>query len=334
MKKGTTQTSVKSISSRSKERRNAIKRVTESHFQRGIGYFLKDDFSNALHWCLLAARHHHPEAEWVVGHLLLIGDGCHKDPSKAVQYLTQASKKGVAYAKYELASCYYLGEGVQRDVQTFINLVKAAAKKGVPAAAEALAQAYRDGEGLKRNYKMAVKWFLVAAEHDLPESMYCLYVRYKLGQGVQQDMKEAVNWLIKAANAGHAVSQRVLGELYYYGDQGLPEDKYLALDYCLKSAQQGDAEGAYCTALAYLDGVVVDKNEESAKYWLRKAAAQDYTDAQLALSRALLREKTETAYKEALELLTRGAALGNSDCKYGLELLHQMRQQGISWYDI
>lgn len=155
MSKKTPQTSVKnSSSSHSKEQK---KRLSESHFQRAVDYFLADGFPNAYFWGNLAARLHHPEAEWLVGHLLLRGDGCQKNIPKAVHYLTKASKKGAAYAQYELASCFYLGEGVQKNVSTFIRLIKLAAKKGVSAAAEALAQAYRDGEGVKRNYKLAVK---------------------------------------------------------------------------------------------------------------------------------------------------------------------------------
>lgn len=335
MKINPTLTPVKySSSSRAKEHMNAKKR-SESHFQRAIDYFLADDFTNAYLWSVRATRLHHPEAEWLVGHLLLRGDGCKKDISNAVQYLTKASKKGVAYAHYELASCFYLGEGVQRNVSTFIKLIKLAAKKGVPAAAESLALAYRDGEGVKRNYKLAVKWFLVAAEKGLPESMYCLYVRYKMGQGVYQNMSEAMRWLIKAANAGHAISQRILGESYYYGDHGLPEDKRLAFEYCFKSAQQNDAEAAYCVALCYIDGDGgVCKSLYAAKYWLKRAANQDYAAAQLALARMLLREKSKTAFQQATVWLKRGADLGNSDCKYGLELLQQMQDQGISWFAV
>ncbi len=328
-KKNPTQTSVKnSSSSRLKQR------VSESYYHRAVDYFLADDFRNAYYWANLATRLHHPEAEWLVGHLLFRGDGCQKDISKAVQYLRKASRKGMAYAKYELGACYYLGEGVQRDVSTFIKLIKGAAKKGVPAAAEALAQALRDGEGIQKNYKLAVKWFHVAAEKGLPESMYCLYVRYSLGQGVNRNMSKATDWLIKAANAGHAISQRILGEAYYYGDLGLQEDKSLAFEWCMKAAQQNDAEGCYCAGLSYLNGDGVEANPKMAQHWLRVAARQNYSDAQLDLARTLLREKTETSFKEATEWLTRGAALGNSDCQKGLDLIEQMQKLGISYLDI
>lgn len=328
-KKNPTQTSVKnSSSSRLKQR------VSESYYHRAVDYFLADDFRNAYYWANLATRFHHPEAEWLVGYLLLRGDGCQKDISKAVQYLRKASRKGVAYAKYELGACYYLGEGVQRDVSTFIKLIKGAAKRGVPAAAETLAMALRDGEGVQKNYKLAVKWFHVAAEKGLPESMYSLYVRYKLGQGVVQNMSEAMEWLIKGAEAGHAICQRVLGEAYYHGDGGLDVDKLLAFDWCMKAAQQGETEAAYCVGLSYLNGDGAVKNNEEAIRWLRVAAQADYSDGQLDLARALLREKTETSFKEATEWLTRGAALGNSDCQKGLDLIEQMQKLGISYLDI
>lgn len=315
-KKNPTKTSVKnSSSSRLKQR------VSESYYHRAVDYFLADDFRNAYYWANLATRFHHPEAEWLVGHLLLSGDGCQKNISKAVHHLTKASRKGVAFAKYELGSCYYLGEGVQRDVSTFIKLIKGAAKKGVPAAAEALAQAYRDGEGIQKNYKLAVKWFHVAAENGLPESMYCLYVRYSLGQGVDRNMSEAMEWLIKGAEAGHAICQRVLGEAYYHGDGGLDVDKLLAFEWCMKAAQQGDAEANYCVGLNYLNGDGVEANPKMAQHWLRVAARQNYSDAQLDLARSLFRENTKSSCEEGLTWLRRAANLKNAEAQLGLGMM-------------
>lgn len=107
----------------------------------------------------------------------------------------------------------------------------------------------------------------------------------------------------------------------------------MAFVWCELAAQQNDGEAAYCIALNYMNGEVVEKDEKKAIYWLRVGASHNYSPAQLDLARALLREKTEIAYKEAIDWLTRGTALGNSECKYGLELLKQMREQGISWFE-
>lgn len=89
MKKAPTQTLVKNTcNSRAKDHMNTKKRLSESHFQRAIDYFLADDFTNAYLWSVRATRLHHPEAEWLVGHLLLRGDGCQKHISNAVHYFT------------------------------------------------------------------------------------------------------------------------------------------------------------------------------------------------------------------------------------------------------
>lgn len=212
-------------------------------------------------------------------------------------------------AMFLLATKYYYGDGVAQDAVRAVEYLKRSAELGDIESAQLLAIAYRDGEGIKQDYEKCVKWFLVAANAGLTDSMYSLFLRYKNGQGVQQSINQAMNWLIRASNAGHSISQRILGECYYYGDNGLPEDKRLAYEYCLQSAQQGDAEGCYRTGLAFLDGVVVERNLEQAKYFLRKASYQNFTEAQLTLSRVLLREKTETSFKEVADWLTRGAAL-------------------------
>lgn len=245
-----------------------------------------------------------------------------------------AEDKHNSAAMFFLASKYYYGDGVVQNTMRAIEYLKHSAEMGFSESAQLLAIAYRDGEGIKQDYEESVKWFLIAANAGLTDSMYSLYLRYKLGQGVQQSISDAMSWLIKAADAGHAVSQRILSENYYYGDNGLPEDKSLAFQYALKAAKQNDAEAAYCVALSYIDGDVVDKNLRTAKYWLEIASNQNYVDAQLDLARMLLREKTETSFKEAIEWLTRGAALGNSECQYGLKLLTEMQRQGISLVDL
>lgn len=313
--------------------------LTAAWFLRGADFYLKGEYETAFSLFSLCARHQNPDGEWIIGHMLMVGEGCCQDPTSAVKYLRRACRKGIAFAMYDLAMLYYAGEGVRRNIAAFAKYIHAAADKGHAGAAEMLACAYRDGEGFIQDFEEAVKWFTIAAENGQVDSMYSLYLRYKLGEGVDRNMSEAMEWLIKGAEAGHAICQRVLGEAYYHGDGGLDVDKLLAFEWCMKAAQQGDAEASYCVGLSYLNGDGVERNDEDAIKWLLAAAEKDYTDAQLDLSRALFRKG---ALCESRRWILRGAELGNAECQVGLAMMYKIgwggfpidEQESIRWYKL
>lgn len=266
-------------------------------------------------------------AAWLLGRQYYYGEGCNQSYLKAAKYFKMAATKGVKESMYELACCYHYGLGVRRSEKAAIKYLTLSADEGYSLAQEFLAKIFLDHDELDK----ACIYFGLSADQGCAESQYYMYLMFKMGW-VPQDV--AVKHLKLAAENGHAKAQRCLGELYFYGNLGLKEDKTLAFFWCERAGQQNDAEGAYCVGLSYLNGDGVEANPKMGKQWLQVAANLDYAEAQLALARVLLREKTETSYKEAIEWLTRGAALGNSESKYGLELLQQMREHGISALDV
>lgn len=266
-------------------------------------------------------------AAWLLGRQYYYGEGCNQSYLKAAKYYKMAATKGVKESMYELACCYHYGLGVRRSEKAAIKYLTLSADEGYSLAQEFLAKIFLAHDEVDK----ACIYFGLSAEQGRAESQYYMFLMFKMGY-VSQDL--AVKYLQLSAENGHAKAQRCLGELYFYGDLGLPEDKTLAFFWCERAGQQNDAEGAYCVGLSYLNGDGVEANPQMGEQWLRIAANLDYAEAQLALARALLREKTETAFTEATEWLSRGAALGNTDCKYGLKLLQQMREQGISYLDV
>jgi TPR repeat protein len=52
-----------------------------------------------------------------------------------------------------------------------------------------------------------------------------------------------------------------------------------------KIAEQDNAEAQYYLGLCYREGIGIEKNEEEAVKWFRKAAEQDHYDAQKELAR-------------------------------------------------
>lgn len=266
-------------------------------------------------------------AAWLLGRQYYVGQGCSQSYRKAAKYYKMASAKRVKEALYGLATCFKFGLGVHRSNRNAIKYLILSADEGYSLAQEFLAKKYMAGDEVEK----ACHYFTLAADNGSVDAQYYMFLLFKMGH-VPQDT--AVKYLKLGAENGMAKAQRCLGELYFFGNLGLPEDKTMAFDWCMKAAQQGDSEASYCVGLSYLNGDGVDKNNEEAIRWLRVAAQADYIDGQLDLARALLREKTESSFKEATEWLTRGAALGNSECQKGLDLIEQMERLGISYLDI
>ncbi len=86
----------------------------------------------------------------------------------------------------------------------------------------------------------------------------------------------------KAEN-GDAQSQRELGEVFFRGNLGVTKDEVEAVKWYRKAAKQNYAQAQYTLGGCYFDGKGVAKDEAEAVKWYRKAAEQNYAEAQLCL---------------------------------------------------
>jgi TPR repeat protein len=60
-----------------------------------------------------------------------------------------------------------------------------------------------------------------------------------LGERVNQDYTKAVEWYLKSAEQGDSVAQCNLGDCYYNGE-GVNQDYTKAVEWYFKSAEQGN----------------------------------------------------------------------------------------------
>jgi hypothetical protein len=110
------------------------------------------------------------------------------------------------------------------------------------------------------------------------QSYYRLGVQYKDGNGVTMDYAKAFDYFAKAANLGDAQSIYALGYLHYKG-LGCTQDYTLAATLFAQGSSLGKDNSMYFYGLCWRNGYGVAKNEDSAKYWLNKAAANGYKQA-------------------------------------------------------
>ena len=96
--------------------------------------------------------------------------------------------------------------------------------------------------------------------------------------GKPQDYGEAVRWYRKAAAQGYASAQYNLGVSYANG-QGVPQDYGEAVKWWRKVAAQGYAKAQAKLGLCYYNGQGVPRDYGEAVRWWRKACDQNYEDA-------------------------------------------------------
>src|SRR3954471_19279150 len=111
-----------------------------------------------------------------------------------------------------------------------------------------------------------------------------LGLRYFEGRGVPPNPDEALLWWKKAEEHGSTAAQFYLGLLYHKGLGRMPPNKPLARQWWYKAGNGGYAEAQYNLGVVHLHGDGVATNQAEAATWFRKAAAQGFIQAQLALA--------------------------------------------------
>lgn len=94
--------------------------------------------------------------------------------------------------------------------------------------------------------------------------------------------EEALQLLLPGVQAGDAESQRVLGEMYFYG-QGVKQDKVAAFKWNLSAAEKGDRLAMFSVGYLYEKGDGVTASKSQAIEYYKKAAFQQVTAAKLKL---------------------------------------------------
>ena len=96
---------------------------------------------------------------------------------------------------------------------------------------------------------------------------------YENGRGVSQDYAKAVEWFLKSAEQGDADVQCNLGRMYENG-RGVSQDYAKAVEWYRKSAEQGNAAAQGQLGYMYGLGRGISQDYVKAVEWYRKSAEQ------------------------------------------------------------
>lgn len=231
------------------------------------------------------------------------------DSRKSVQWFKKAANNGYAPAQCELGKLYVKGkvDNFGENHYEAAKLFKLAAAQGDAEAKYKLSQAYFTGCGVEKDMEKSYNYLRSATISEFPEA------QCEMGEFAQKKKLylEAFRLFQKAATQGHAKAQFLLGMCYIRGE-GTIADRDKAVEYFLKSSEQGNAgamlqlgffydeqekfsEAAkwyknaaqkgnstaqFNLAICYLKGEGTHKNISSAQHWLQKASKEGHKGAQ------------------------------------------------------
>ncbi len=253
----------------------------------------------------------------------------HKEQAQAwsaryIEQLTKKAEESNTQAMLILGTNYLTGKDfVKPDTAKAVTWLLRAADAGEPSASYLLADFYEqqgDTELSRQAYERSYAAYRQLAEQqpDNSELLYWLGYMQQNGIGTAADAQSGIVLLEKAAEMGNAWACSQLFKTYTLGI-GTPKDQARAVSYAQKLADK-DRDGlmAYATALAYLNGHGVEKDEERGEQYLDMAVAANIPDAIFLKG---YRRKQAGRAAEALPYFTQAASMSQQDAMIELALM-------------
>jgi TPR repeat protein len=212
-----------------------------------------------------------------------------KDSLKAFELAKKATQSEDAFGQFLLAKFYLMGVGVPTDSTQAVNWLKTAAAQEYRDASLALGNLYRTGMNTKYSFSQAHDAYMKAAEETEHEYTGEKFTNIAIRQEAlfqsaemwlnQKNYKQARIMYEYAANYNDPRAYTQLGTIYYFGlDVG--KDLQKAARNFNQAAELGEAIGQFKFGFIHLEGEGVEKNPVEAFKWIKKAAQQQYLEAQ------------------------------------------------------
>ena len=236
------------------------------------------DENKALDYFTKAFKRGYSVSAWDIARMYLYGTGdIKKDKEKALEWLDRGIECNQTDCMVHKATLYLSNDTAYQDMHNprkGIELVKKATKHGSGTAFYLLGLAYADGVSVKLDDAQATSYLEKATELKNADAAYNLGCRLIKGTGCEKDVAKGIKALEKAAEYG---SGAAANNLYvYYNDGSAYErhspNKELAKEYLLRAAKLGDSYGYFNLGCHYFEGDLVEKNNDLAFKYAKKAA--------------------------------------------------------------
>ena len=92
-----------------------IKTSKQTNFEKGLDYYNKKNYKQAVYWYTKSAQQGHLEAQYNLGLIYYNGAGIPQNYNEAVYWFTKSAQQGDPKAQNKLGVMYYMGEGVPQS---------------------------------------------------------------------------------------------------------------------------------------------------------------------------------------------------------------------------
>jgi hypothetical protein len=181
----------------------------------------QQDFATAHAELLSLAEAGDAQAQFYLAELYWRGNGVAKDDFQAVRWYRPAAEQGLADAQFSLGYMYHWGAGVDLNLASAAYWYGLAADQGDPYARVNLAGLYHrhyveapDPGAALRLYRQAASTLRERAARADVTAQVMLGSMYKGGLGMDIDLQVAATLFRAAADAGVAVAQYEVAELF------------------------------------------------------------------------------------------------------------------------
>ncbi|GAA93904.1 uncharacterized protein L969DRAFT_172298 [Mixia osmundae IAM 14324] len=247
---------------------------------------LQVDMEKAYNLYVQASKQNHPAATYRTAVCNEVGAGTRKDPNRAVLFYRKACALGDTAAMYKLGMILLNGLLGQprnlRDALAWLRRSAAQADEDNPHALHELGLLYSriplkgDTPGLY-NELSARECFSQAAQLGYPPSQYKLGSCYEFGAlGCPVDPRRSIAWYTRAAERNDPESELALSGWYLTGSDGvLQQSDTEAYLWARRAANKGLPKAEFACAYYHEMGIGVKPDQDEARRWYMRAAAQN-----------------------------------------------------------
>ncbi|KTD53221.1 enhanced entry protein EnhC [Legionella santicrucis] len=242
--------------------------------------------------------------------------------NKAIEPLMSQSGKN-AVADYYLGRIYLYGYSQLKNNQLAIRYFTQSAQKGYLPAILLMAKYSLLHE---KNPEQALGWFKKAADVGDVDAQMFTAAAYMYGIGVKKNSDIASRYYINAAKNGNSIAQFTLAKNFI--DSRNSSNRKLGLIWLNKSVANNNPQALTMLGNLYIEGKLVDKDEDKGIELLNRAVSQGFAPAMVALGELALEHNQKD---QALEWFNKASNQQN-DQAY-LDLAHIYLQPKSPLYD-
>lgn len=237
------------------------------------GRGISEDPAQARHWFAKAAVQGHPMGINMLGRCHELGWGGDIDTSQAAVHFKRAADLGLDWAMYNYANLLLHGNGVSKDEQEALAWYRKAAVLGNAKSLNVVGRFYEEGWLVQADQAQAAEYYRLAATGGDFRGQY----NYALLLAEQGRMEDALHWLQQALDGAHLRFARTMASSLL--SFPMKEFHPIALAAHEKCCALGDIEDYFSYAQALLNDKSKPGNAVLARTWLMRATAKGHPEA-------------------------------------------------------